>query len=104
MQGLVRPSFRCFVASTNPTKVEAMREALIDCFASGFSGQLQAISVPSGVAEQPVGEEQTLRGAVKRVAALRHRLVEEEGLPPDAPGGASVTLLAAIEGGLLAPS
>ena len=45
MSGLVRPAYQCFVTSTHPTKVEAMREALIGCFGLSFSGHLQAISV-----------------------------------------------------------
>jgi len=104
MSGLIRPAYHCFMTSTHPTKVEAMREALIGCFGSSFSGHLQAISVSSGATQQPVGDEETLQRAIKRIAVLRHQLLVDEHLALDQSCGPSITLLASIEGGLLPPA
>ena len=54
------------IASTNPVKVAATREG----FQRMFPGQLvtlQPLSVPSGVADQPLSDEETLLGATNRV-------------------------------------
>ncbi|MBX5464237.1 MAG: DUF84 family protein, partial [Clostridia bacterium] len=54
------------VGSLNPSKVEAAREL----FARLRPGtRVEGIAVPSGVREQPLGEEETLRGAVARARA-----------------------------------
>ena len=92
--------FRCFIASRNPTKVDSMREALIDSFGSAWSGQMEGISVSSDVPAQPVGDQETLQGAVNRIANLR-ALLQQQQLPSDTPD--LVTLLAAVEGGLSRP-
>lgn len=51
------------VGSTNPTKINAVREAFEkyypDC-------EVVGVSVKSGVSEQPMSEEETMRGAVNR--------------------------------------
>lgn len=54
------------VGSTNPVKVNAARRAFThffpDCIVTG-------INVPSGVSDQPIGDEETARGAVARARA-----------------------------------
>lgn len=64
------------VASQNPVKVDAVREA----FALQFPAdavELIAASVPSGVPDQPMSDEETRRGAVNRA-------VHAKELHPDA--------------------
>ncbi|CAM9524131.1 unnamed protein product, partial [Phaeothamnion confervicola] len=51
--------------STSPPKVEAVKGA----FAAAFPGRLleiEALSTESGVPDQPVGDDETRRGAVNR--------------------------------------
>lgn len=57
------------VASKNPVKLNAVKES----FAKLFPGEefaFEAVAVPSGVADQPSTDEETLRGASNRVEAL----------------------------------
>lgn len=56
---------RIVVASRNPVKLEAVRCGIRKVF-SGMEPELQPISVPSGVADQPRSDEETHRGAVQR--------------------------------------
>ncbi|MGB5245644.1 MAG: inosine/xanthosine triphosphatase [Woeseia sp.] len=63
------------VASKNPVKINAVRAA----FAMQFPDealQLNGISAASGVSDQPVGDDETRRGARNRVADAQ-RLVPE---------------------------
>lgn len=58
------------VASLNPVKVEAAREA----FAVQFPGQrleIEALAVASGVSEQPISDAETRQGARNRVRKAR---------------------------------
>lgn len=58
------------VASTNPVKVSATRIG----FAALFPDQpldIKGVAAPSGVSAQPMGEDETLRGARNRVAHVR---------------------------------
>lgn len=57
------------VASANPAKIAAVESA----FAAVFPEQtleVEGIAVPSGVADQPMSSEETLSGAMNRIAAL----------------------------------
>ncbi|RIJ42353.1 inosine/xanthosine triphosphatase [Pontibacter oryzae] len=59
------------VASKNPVKVQAA----LDGFDRMFPDRefvAQPLSVPSGVADQPVSEQETLQGALNRVQNARH--------------------------------
>lgn len=61
------------VASHNPIKLGAAREG----FARLFPAQelaFQAVSVPSGVADQPFSSAETLRGALNRARAAREQI------------------------------
>lgn len=54
---------RVAVGSTNPTKVKAVERIV----ARAFQGSVvEAVEVPSGVSAQPVGHEETRRGAANR--------------------------------------
>lgn len=59
---------RVSVGSTNPVKVGAVRAVL---WRLDPSAEVVGVSVPSGVPDQPWGDEQTIRGAVARARAAR---------------------------------
>ncbi len=61
---------RVVVASKNPVKVAAARTAFEALFPD-TAVEIGGISVPSGVAEQPVGDQETRAGAAGRAAAAR---------------------------------
>ena len=65
------------VGSTNPVKVAAAR-AVIGRVAP--SARVEAVSVTSTVAEQPYGDDETIRGAVARARAARDRADAELGI------------------------
>lgn len=54
-------------ATYNPAKTQAIREAFEQIFGRK-SCRLEAVSVESGVPEQPMGDEETRNGALIRVA------------------------------------
>lgn len=55
------------VASKNPVKINAVKMAFQQMFSSR-EFRFEGVSVPSGVSEQPMDDETTLRGAANRVA------------------------------------
>lgn len=57
-------------ATKNPAKIQAILQAFETIFGTG-SCHIDAVSVESGVPEQPIGDTQTLRGARQRVANAR---------------------------------
>lgn len=59
---------RVVVASTNPVKIESARRGI-----AALYGETEAlgVEVESGVAAQPFGSEETLRGAINRAQAAR---------------------------------
>ena len=57
-----------YVGSQNPVKVNAALETLSDTLDEAF--EVEGISVPSGVSDQPMTEEETREGAINRVKAL----------------------------------
>jgi inosine/xanthosine triphosphatase len=59
------------VGSLNPVKVGSARMALER---AGFDFTLQGVAVPSGVAEQPLGVEECVRGARQRARNARAAL------------------------------
>lgn len=57
------------VASTNPVKIEATRVGFSQVF--GENIQLIGISIPSGVSDQPMSDDETHRGAKNRALNAR---------------------------------
>ena len=57
-------------ATTNPAKIQAILQAFHQIFGEG-SCHIDAVSVESGVPEQPEGNEETRTGARNRVANAR---------------------------------
>ena len=65
------------VSSLNPVKVAAVREAFSAQFPENEL-DLQSVSVPSGVADQPMSDDETRRGAVNRAANARASVPEAD--------------------------
>ncbi|WP_445397197.1 inosine/xanthosine triphosphatase [Zobellella sp. An-6] len=61
---------KVIVASLNPAKIAAARQALGLLFPERVI-DLSGLAVPSGVAAQPMSDEETLRGARNRALAAR---------------------------------
>ena len=53
------------IASTNPVKIEATRQGFEKMF-PGQAFNITAVSVPSGVRDQPLSSQETLQGAKNR--------------------------------------
>lgn len=68
---------RVAVGSTNPVKVAAVRAVLV---AVGASAEITATGVPSTVRDQPVGDDETIRGAIARARAAREATDAELGV------------------------
>lgn len=81
------------VGSTNPVKVAAVRTVLVRV---APAAAVAGVDVPSGVPDQPWGDEQTIAGAVARARlALGHAMAHA--------GAAADTVLGVgIEGGVVA--
>ena len=75
------------VASANPAKIKAVASAFAEIFPAETL-DVRGIAVPSGVADQPMTSDETLLGAMNRVAALAdtaadYRVAIEAGLDGD---------------------
>jgi inosine/xanthosine triphosphatase len=73
----IRDSRRVAVGSTNPVKGAAVRAVLARIVPSV---SVETVSVPSGVPDQPFGDEQTIRGALGRARASRSELDADFGV------------------------
>ena len=73
-------TIRVAVGSTNPCKIEAVRKAFCQIFSSdGVKIEISSHSVPSGVADQPFGDEETREGAMNRALAAYNAACSEAG-------------------------
>jgi inosine/xanthosine triphosphatase len=63
-------NMKVLVGSTNSTKVEAVKQAFEGVF-PGQKWEVEGAKVDSGVSEQPLDEEETVRGARNRVKELK---------------------------------
>ncbi|MDF3126737.1 inosine/xanthosine triphosphatase [Rheinheimera sp. 1928-s] len=75
------------VASANPAKIKAVASAFAELFPDETL-DVQGVAVPSGVAAQPMSSDETLLGAMNRVAELASfsadfRVAIEAGLDGD---------------------
>jgi inosine/xanthosine triphosphatase len=73
----VREARRIAVGSKNPVKLAAAR-AVVTRLAPNVA--IEAVDVPSGVPDQPFGDEETIRGALARARAARERLDSDFGV------------------------
>jgi inosine/xanthosine triphosphatase len=65
------------VGSTNPVKIGAARAVILQRWSDA---DVSGVSVPSGVSDQPFGDDETIRGAVARATAAREALGAELGV------------------------
>ncbi len=65
------------VASTNPVKIEAARRGFAQMFPDAAC-ELRGFAAPSGVRDQPMGDDETLRGAQQRAAYARSGVPEAD--------------------------
>ena len=63
---------RVIVASKNPVKVQSARTGFSALFPS-IDWDVQGHSIPSGVSDQPMSDEETLQGAVNRARAAQQQ-------------------------------
>jgi inosine/xanthosine triphosphatase len=65
------------IASRNPVKIEAVRQAFEACFpARNF--RFEGVQVPSGVSDQPMTDEETRRGARQRAESARAEMPQAD--------------------------
>jgi inosine/xanthosine triphosphatase len=89
----IRNAKRIAVGSKNPVKLAAAR-AVVTRLVSDVT--VEAVEVASGVPDQPLGDEETIRGALARAGAAREKLDADfgiglEGGVVDMPDGAMRT-------------
>ncbi|WP_428771186.1 inosine/xanthosine triphosphatase [Vibrio sp.] len=60
------------VASLNPAKINAVESAFCTAFPE-VNWQFEGVSVPSGVADQPMSDQETYQGARNRVANAKQQ-------------------------------
>jgi inosine/xanthosine triphosphatase len=80
---------KVFVASTSEHKINAASRVFTDLCRSG-TVEIEGRKAPSGINEQPVGKEETVLGAMNRIAHLKDMIL---GVPYD--------YLVAFENGLV---
>lgn len=56
------------IGTKNPAKIQAVQNWLKD---TGYKREVQSLSVPSCVSDQPYGDKETMTGAVNRAKAAR---------------------------------
>lgn len=93
------------VASTNPVKARAVLGAFQRMFPTE-TFQIETISVPSGVADQPLSDEETRRGARNRARAARAQVPDanywvgvEGGVGTEDGGMAAFAWIVVLSGG-----
>lgn len=64
------------VSSKNPVKITATRQGFSALLPAPYT--IQPLSVPSGVPEQPFSDQETLQGALNRVANARRETPEAD--------------------------
>jgi len=68
---------KIIIASTNPVKIQAALEGFQRMFPE-TPFEVQGISVPSGVSDQPMTDAETLRGALNRMAQAQRALPDAD--------------------------
>ncbi len=68
---------RVIVASENPVKINTAREGFSKLFPDD-AFEFIGVSVPSGVADQPLSDEETILGARNRIARIREKEPEAD--------------------------
>ena len=61
---------KIIIASRNPVKIEATRQGFQVMF-PGEDFQIEGVSTPSGVSDQPMSSQETMTGATNRARAAQ---------------------------------
>lgn len=67
---------KIIVASKNPVKIQAAKDAFERFFASAF--EAEGVSIPSNVPDQPIGDEETYTGALNRAKGAQNTYPEAD--------------------------
>jgi non-canonical (house-cleaning) NTP pyrophosphatase len=75
------------VGTENPCKIEAAKTAFEEAMSASENGEkaslpsliVHAYSVPSGVSDQPIGDDETKQGAINRAQAAHDKCIKEHG-------------------------
>jgi inosine/xanthosine triphosphatase len=86
---------KIFVASENPVKINAITIAASDNYPDV---EVRGLAVASGVSEQPMTDEETLRGSINRAKALKKIVLAKSYCLPD-----EEALFIGAEGGVYCP-
>jgi inosine/xanthosine triphosphatase len=68
---------KIIVASKNPTKVQSTLEGFQEMFPNE-TFEIEGISVPSNVSDQPIGCEETFTGAMNRAKGAQQKIVNAD--------------------------
>lgn len=80
-----------FVGSTNPVKINAVKQATVHQWPDA---QIVGLSVPSGINEQPMSDEETRKGARNRATAVLKAGLAQQNIQGDVLG-------VGLEGGVM---
>lgn len=92
---------KAFVASENPVKINAVKLALSRHFPQC---QVLGLATDSGVAAQPMSDQETYQGAINRVKKLKELILSPAGRTKFKIGKTDRLLFAAAEGGVYYPA
>lgn len=87
---------KIFVASQNPVKINAVAMAASETYPDA---EVIGISVDSGVAAQPMTDQETLTGSINRAKALKKELLSKKQISAD-----EEVIFVGAEGGVYHPS
>ena len=87
---------KIYVASENPVKINAITIAASDTYPDV---EVSGIAVPSGVAEQPMTDRETLTGSINRAQALKKLILAKK-----LSSTSEETLFIGAEGGVYCPA
>ncbi len=68
---------KIIVASKNPVKISATKEGFERMF-KDINFNIEGLNVPSGVSDQPMGSEETYKGALNRAKAAQREMPEAD--------------------------
>ena len=68
---------KIIVASKNPTKIQSALKGFQEMFPNE-TFEIEGISVPSNVSDQPLGDEETFAGAMNRAKGAQQKIVDAD--------------------------
>lgn len=68
---------KIIVASKNPTKIQATLQGFQEMFPDE-TFEIEGVSVPSNVSDQPIGNEETFAGAMNRAKGAQQKIINAD--------------------------